>query len=304
VSLTGSILITGGSGTLGQAIVRAAATEHWDCTFTIYSRSELRQAQMRARYPHCRYILGDVRDYDRLAAAVAGHDLVIHAAAMKRVDDCELHPTECYQTNVAGSLNVIRACVQQQVTRCVGIGTDKQVRAETVYGASKLLMAGLFAAADYGVTTFTLARYGNVVASNGSVIPLWRKQAREGRPLTITDRRCTRFWMAESEAVATIVRATELGDGETVVPCMGALSLEDMARMIVDDPDLIEIGRRGTEKLHEDLIHEDEDAMLLEDEGVYIVGNGSTGHRYTSDTAPRLTREQFLAMLHEAEAHE
>lgn len=302
--LSGNILITGGTGTLSTAILKAAERGNWNAQFTLFSRSELRQSQMRQRFPWARYILGDVRDYERLSAAVAGHDLVIHAAAMKRVDECERQPNECYTTNVQGSANVIRACIQHGVKRCIGIGTDKQVRAATVYGASKLLMAGLFAASDYGVTTFTMARYGNVVASNGSVIPLWRKQAKQGQPLTVTDRRCTRFWMAPSDAVAAIVQASQLGDGETYVPRMGALNLMEMAQMIAPGCDTAEIGLRSTEKLHEDLVHEDEPAELDEHQDCYIVGNGTTGHRYTSDTAPRLTRDQFLAMLEEAESYD
>ena len=134
MTLSGNILITGGSGTLGHAIVRAALQEAWDCTFTIYSRSELRQAQMRQKYPNLRYVLGDVRDYDRLSAAVAGHDVVIHAAAMKRIPEAEQQPINCYETNVIGSMNVARACVAGGVRRCVGVSTDKACRAVTAYG--------------------------------------------------------------------------------------------------------------------------------------------------------------------------
>ena len=302
--LSGNILITGGSGTLGHAIVRTALAEQWDCAFTIYSRSELRQAQMRQKHPQLRYVLGDVRDYERLSAAVSGHDLVIHAAAMKRVDDCERHPLECFHTNVFGSANVVRACINAAVKRCVAIGTDKQVRAITSYGASKLLMAGLFATSDYGVTTFSMARYGNVVASNGSVIPLWRKQAANKEPLTITDKRCTRFWMAASDAVELVVRAAQLGDGETYVPRMRSLSLMDMADIIAPGCAVREVGLRSTEKIHEDLIHPDEEAEMDELRDCYIVGNGTTGHSYTSYDAPRLTPQAFRAMLAEAEAHE
>lgn len=304
--LNGNILITGGSGTLGHAIVRTALAEHWDATFTIYSRSELRQAQMRQQYGwgNLRYVLGDVRDYERLSAAVAGHDLVIHGAAMKRVDDCEQHPTECYQTNVQGSANVVRACINAAVKRCVAIGTDKQVRAITTYGASKMLMAGLFSTSDYGVTTFTMARYGNVVASNGSVIPLWRQQAKHGQSLTITDKRCTRFWMAPSDAVAAVVMAAQLGIGETYVPRMRSLSLMEMADIVAPGCAVRETGMRSMEKIHEDLIHPDEEVEMDEERDCYIVGNGRTGHSYTSYDAPRLTPAAFRAMLSEAEAHE
>src|SRR6185503_6109463 len=185
-------------GTLGHAIVRTAEREGWDCSFTIYSRSELRQAQMRMRHPQARYVLGDVRDAERIAAAVAGHDVVIHAAAMKRLPECDAHPAECYQTNIGGSLNVLRACQLHGVGRLIGISTDKACAATTAYGASKLAMEKAYIAAE-GDTICTLLRYGNVVASNGSVVPIWREQARQGKPLTITNRTMTRFWMAPSD---------------------------------------------------------------------------------------------------------
>lgn len=300
MTLTGNILITGGSGTLGQAIVRTALAEHWDCAFTIYSRSELRQAEMRGRYPHCRYVLGDVRDYDRLAAAVAGHDLVIHAAAMKRIPEAEQQPANCIETNVYGSANVVRACIAGGVKRCVGISTDKACAAITTYGASKRMMEGLFQGAIGGPVCFTLVRYGNVVASNGSVIPLWRQQATQGKPLTITDRRMTRFWMSERDAVQCIEHAATAPAGSIYVPRMGALSIEDMAQFVVPGCDTIETGLRSTEKLHEDLVHPFERAT----KGTafyYLRDDGELGHRYTSEIAPRLTKEQFLAMLSEAE---
>lgn len=300
MSISGNILITGGSGTLGHAIIRTALAEKWDATFTIYSRSELRQAEMRGRYPQLRYILGDVRDYDRLAAAVAGHDLVIHAAAVKRIPEAEQQPANCIETNVLGSANVVRACLAGGVARCIGISTDKACAALTVYGASKRMLEGLFQAAPHGATTFTLVRYGNVVASNGSVIPLWRQQSAEGRPLTITDRRMTRFWMGERDAVRTIEHAARLDAGTIYVPKMGALGIEQMAQFIAPGCDLIETGLRSTEKLHEDLIHPFESAIEL-DAGFYLGQHLPGGITYTSQTAPRLTRDQFLAMLSEAD---
>lgn len=307
MALTGNILVTGGSGTLGAAIVRTALAECWDCSFTIFSRSELRQAQMRARFPHLRYVLGDVRDYERLAAAVAGHDLVIHAAAMKRIPECEQHPTECYATNVQGSANVVRACVAGNVKRCIGISTDKACRAITAYGASKLMLEKLFQAAPPEPCTFTLVRYGNVVASNGSVIPIWRQQAKDGKPLTVTEAHATRFWMGESDAVKLIEWASGAACGRIAVPKMQSLSLRDLAEIIAPGGDITETGYRSIEKCHEDLVHEDEPAH--EERSAFLLATNAsahytTGHRYTSDTAPRLSREQFLAMLTEAEAHE
>lgn len=302
MTLTGNVLITGGSGTLGHALVRTAQRDGWDCTFTIYSRSELRQAQMRAMYPHCRYVIGDVRDYDRTAAAVAGHDLVIHAAAMKRIPECEQYPSECYQTNVQGSINVVRACIVGGVKRCIGVSTDKACRAVTAYGASKLMMEKAFLAAPESRCTFTLVRYGNVVASNGSVIPIWRQQASEGKSITITDPAMTRFWMAESDAVKLIQQAYTIVDRAIVVPKMGALSIADMARIVAPDRPHHITGLRSVEKRHEDLVHENE---MADDRisGFILSDRGTTGHRYTSDTAPRLSADQFLAMLEEAESH-
>lgn len=302
MTLTGNILITGGSGTLGQAIIRTAEKERWDCQITVYSRSELRQAELRQRYPRVRTILGDVRDYDRLAAAVAGHDLVIHAAAMKRIPECEQNPTECYQTNVQGSANVVRACLSAGVARCIGISTDKACAAITTYGASKRMMEGLFQAAPRGGTVFTLVRYGNVLASNGSVIPIWRSQAAAGQPLTITDRRMTRFWMTERDAVYVIEQAYIIVDRLIVVPKMAALNVATMASYIAPHSDTVETGLRSTEKLHEDLVSPGE---LAKDHGAgYTLGTGDLGHAYTSDLAPPIDKLTFSTMLAESEVRE
>lgn len=304
MSLSGNILITGGSGTLGHAIVRTAEREGWDAQFTIYSRSELRQSQMRAKHPKCRYVLGDVRDYERTAAAIAGHDLVIHAAAMKRIPECEAQPTECYATNVIGSMNVARACIQHGVTRCIGISTDKACRAVTAYGASKLAMEKLFQAQP-GPCIFTLVRYGNVVASNGSVIPIWRKQAANNEPLTITARYATRFWMAPSDAVRLIVSAAQQVPGSILVPKMKSLALYEMAHIIAPGAAQVDTGLRSIEKIHEDLLHWDEPSDDI-GEHFLIHAGARGGHEYTSDgpSDQQLASDQFLAMLAEAESYD
>jgi UDP-N-acetylglucosamine 4,6-dehydratase len=304
MTITGNILITGGSGTLGHAIVRTALQERWDCSLTIYSRSELRQATMRAQYPQLRYVLGDVRDAERLSAAVAGHDVVIHAAAVKRIPEAEQQPVNCYETNVIGSMNVVRACVAGGVKRCVGVSTDKACRAITAYGASKLAMEKLFQAQQGSACIFTLVRYGNVVASNGSVIPLWRQQANEGKPLTVTDPEMTRFWMGESDAVEVIQEAAKCSAGVIVVPRMRSLSLGEMALIIAPGAELRTIGLRSVEKRHEDLVHTDEPADDPNDDYFYLGPKAFGSMSYTSYDAPRLTPQAFRAMLSEAEAHE
>lgn len=302
MTISGRILITGGSGTLGHAIVRKAMLDAWDCDITIYSRSELNQARMRAKYPNLRYVLGDVRDYDRLSVAIMGHDTVIHAAAMKRIPEAEAQPSECYDTNIDGSRNVARACVAANVGRCIGISTDKACRAITAYGASKLAMEKHFQSQRQFPTTFTLVRYGNVVASNGSVVPLWRKLAEQGRAIKITDSRCTRFWMAESDAVELIEMAADNPHGTILVPKMKKLALVEMARILVPGASMVEVGFRSIEKLHEDLVHPDEEAVEMNRH--FLIGKGSLGRSYTSEHAPDLTPQEFLSMLQEAEENE
>lgn len=302
MSLSGNILITG-AGTLANAIVRTAEAENWNAQFTIYSRSENTQALMKRRYPQCRYVLGDIRDYDRLAAAMTGHSLCLHTAALKRLPECEAQPTECIQTNVIGSMNVARACIAGGVERCVGISTDKACASVSTYGASKRLLESIFTTANGQETIFTLCRYGNVLASRGSVIPLWREQAARGEALTITDARMTRFWMSEDDAVDTVELAAGLQPGEMLVPKMKALSIIEMAAILHPDVPTREIGLRSIEKLHEDLVHFDE--RVLEFPSMCLLSPaGTTGYRYSSDVAPRLSADQFLHMLEIAEANE
>lgn len=299
MSIEGNILITGGAGTLGYAIVQKALIEDWDCDITIFNRSELRQANMKAKYSRLRYILGDVRDYDRLAAAVVGHDVVIHAAAMKRIPDAEEQPTECYQTNVQGSINVARACIAANVPHCVAISTDKACKAVTAYGATKLMMEKMFQAQSHRPTNFHLLRYGNVVASNGSVIPIWRAAAALGKPVKITDVRATRFWMSEEQAVTLIEKALDQPAGLILVPKMGKLSLVDMARLVAPGAQLVEVGMRSCEKLHEDLVHTDEEATDIGNH--YLIGRGYAGLHYTSQEAPDLNQQMFLEWVDESE---
>ena len=300
--LTGNVLITGGTGSLGHAIVRRAKAEGWDCRITIFSRSELLQAQMRAKYPDLRYVLGDVRDAQRVSDAIAGHDVVIHAAAMKRIPECEAMPTECYATNVQGSINVLRACQQHGVGRVVGISTDKACRATTAYGASKLAMEKAFQAMPEGRTRATCVRYGNVVASRGSVIPIWREQAARGEPLTITDPEMTRFWMSINSAVDLVLSGLRAQHGDIWVAKMGALSIQDMIDVAgLGGHQVKVIGLRSDEKMHEDLIHEDEPA-LAGAKFFAINKNGVRGIGYSSRTARKLRGDEFRAMLADAEA--
>lgn len=295
-----NILITGGTGTLGHAIT-SRLYDQAGAGITIYSRSELKQAQMKAKYPRCRYILGDVRDYVTLAAAIAGHDTVIHAAAMKRIPECEAQPGLCHEINVIGSEYVARACVAHNVERCIGISTDKACMPVTVYGASKLLMERLFQSQE-GDTKFVLVRYGNVLESNGSVIPLWRAQAAAGGPLGITDMRMTRFWMAPRDAAACIIQALHFNHGLMLVPKLKSLPISSMAQWVAPGVVVQVIGRRSSERTHEFLISPDEaaDDEYTGGDGFVIDHSGeAAGITYSSETAPQLTRDEFDSMLAE-----
>lgn len=307
--LSGAVLITGGSGTLGHAIVRTAEREAWPCTFTIYSRSELRQVRMKVEHPRCRYILGDIRDFDRLSAAVAGHDVVIHTAAMKHVDLGDQQPGECFAVNCSGSENVIRACMQNGVKRCVGISTDKVARAVTAYGASKLIMEKLLQTAPSEPTIFTATRYGNVVASNGSVLTVWRDMLDRDGYVTATDPDMSRFWLTTDDAVRLILLALEQPAGTVTIPRLPALSMRALRDYFLPDAEFRYAGLRTNEKRHEDLLtpEEAQSVELCIDPrapwGFYRLWpsaqkNGGVSEGYSS-AAPQhtLTKGELLEML-------
>lgn len=295
------VLITGGSGTLGHAIVMKAEREKWGTDFTIYSRSELQLSRMKSRFPYVRTIIGDVRDYDHLRASIAGHDGVIHAAALKRIPECEESPRECFLTNVQGSENVARACTNM-VEWVIGISTDKACRASTTYGASKLMMESIFLAAQRKTreTRFHLVRYGNVVASNGSVIPFWRSKYERKEKLPITDREMTRFWMSPFDAVDIIrVGLLDVGPGLVYVPKVRACKMIALAEQLFPGCELHEVGLRSNEKRHEDLVGVDEETLELNTG--FVIGLGTRGKSYSSSSAEQLLPTEFERMLQEAE---
>lgn len=299
MSLHGNILITG-NGTLTRAILRQAQRERWDAAFTVFSRNESRLAQAKHLFPGVRTVIGDVRDAHAVQAAVAGHEVVIHTAAMKRIPECEQQPSECYATNVGGTEHVARACLHHGVRTAVFISTDKACRASTAYGASKLLGESIWRSQPAGRTAFVGVRYGNVVASNGSVIPIWREQWNHGKLLTVTDMRMTRFWMSPRDAVRLICHAADGQHGDVWIPKMGSLPIVRMAEILCPGARVSESGLRSAEKIHEDLVAIDEPA--IETETHYVLRGGAPlGRAYSSATCPTLARDVFLAMLADAE---
>jgi UDP-N-acetylglucosamine 4,6-dehydratase/5-epimerase len=306
----GKIFLTGGTGSLGTALLRRAESERWDCEFTIFSRDEMKQAETRSQFPRHRYVLGDVRDQDWLRLMMRGHETVVHAGAYKRIPEAEAHPAEAIYTNVIGSLNVAVAAVEAGVNRVVGISTDKAVGAYNCYGHTKGLMEKLFQTANrWGQTRFTLVRYGNVLGSRGSVVPFFRRQAAESGVITLTDPNMSRFWLTLDDAVNLVVMGLEQPPGTILVPRASASSLAVLAEAVAPGARVRVIGIRPGEKMHEQLIHSGE-SMHTHEAGAYfrvwpasnatmMITSLPVGFEYTSDKAPQLTVEQLRAMLGE-----
>lgn len=260
-----SILVTGGTGSFGQAFTRMALAQYAGIRrLVILSRDELKQFEMqqhypRDRFPQLRFFLGDVRDVDRLRRAMEGVDVVIHAAALKQVPAAEYNPFECIKTNVLGAQNVIDACFDSGVTRVVALSTDKAAAPINLYGATKLCSDKLFVAANNmrGTRPIRLAvvRYGNVIGSRGSVIPVFQQRASSGLPLLITDPRMTRFSISLQQGVEIVMRALELMEGgEIFVPKIPSYRILDVAEAVAPGQPVEVIGMRPGEKLHEEMI--------------------------------------------------
>ena len=256
-----NVLITGGTGSLGHAILPRLLKYAAVNKVIIYSRDEMKQWEMNKHFgndPRVRFFIGDVRDKDRLNRALNGVDFVIHAAATKIVPTAEYNPFECIKTNINGAMNVIDACIDNRVKKVVALSTDKASSPINLYGATKLASDKLFVAANSyvgsSITSFCVVRYGNVIGSRGSVIPLFLKQARLGT-LTITDSRMTRFMITLEQGVDLIFEALHdsLG-GEIYVKRIPSMSITDIAKAIDENAKIKFVGIRPGEKLHEQMI--------------------------------------------------
>jgi len=272
-----TILLTGGTGSFGNAFIRRVRAEWPSATIRVFSRDELKQHDMRARIDdtNLRFILGDVRDRDRLKRAANGCDYIVHAAAMKQVPACEYNPFEAVQTNVVGAQNVVDAAIDCGVHRVVALSTDKAVNPVNLYGATKLCAEKIIvqgnAYAASADTRLSCVRYGNVIGSRGSVVPVFQRQREEGR-ITITDDRMTRFWITLDEAVELVFYAMERSrGGEIYIPKIPSMHINDLADAIAPDVPREVTGIRPGEKLHELLLTADEARHAIELDTMYIV---------------------------------
>lgn len=267
-----SILITGGTGSFGRKYVETLLARHSPRKIIVYSRDELKQYEMSQRFsdPRMRYFIGDVRDRDRLIQAMSGVDIVIHAAALKQVPAAEYNPMECIKTNIHGAENVIHAALTNNVARVIALSTDKAASPINLYGATKLASDKLFVAANNlagaGRTQFSVVRYGNVVGSRGSVVPLFLRLIREGADhLPITDPRMTRFWITLQQGVDFVL--TNFGrmyGGEIFVPKIPSVRVVDVAAAMAPSLAHRTVGIRPGEKLHEVMCPADDSHLTLE----------------------------------------
>ena len=315
------ILVTGGTGSFGKKFIEIMLRDYHPTKLIVFSRDELKQHEMRVggfAHPSLRYFIGDVRDLKRLRRAMHGVDVVVHAAALKQVPACEYNPMEAINTNILGSSNVIEAALDMSVKKVLALSTDKAVNPVNLYGTTKLAAEKLFvqsnAYAAGTATRFSCVRYGNVVGSRGSVIPIFIQQRENGK-LTITDDRMTRFWLTLEQGVRFVIRCMEqmLG-GEVFVPKIPSMKILDLANVIAPEAEVEIIGIRPGEKLHEVLIHEDEARSAIEMDDMFVVQPTTElwfghdwqlkgkrlpdGFRYASNSNPDwLTKEQIKDMV-------
>lgn len=277
------VLVTGGTGSFGKKFIKMMLEEYHPAKIIVFSRDELKQHEMRVAgydHPSLRYFIGDVRDEQRLRRAFDGVDVVIHAAALKQVPACEYNPSEAIKTNILGSSNVIDAAIDTGVKRVVALSTDKAVNPINLYGATKLaaekliIQSNAYAAGKNA--RFACVRYGNVVGSRGSVVPVFLKQRETGK-LTVTDERMTRFWISLEQGVRFVIRAAEtMSGGEVFVPKIPSMTVADLARAVAPEAELNYVGIRPGEKLHEVLISEDEARQTIELDDMFVVQPAET----------------------------
>jgi UDP-N-acetylglucosamine 4,6-dehydratase len=275
-----SVLVTGGTGSFGKKFAEIMLRDFHPRRLIVFSRDELKQHEMRLVYPDTdgspvRYFIGDVRDKERLSRAFDGVDVVVHAAALKQVPACEYNPFEAVQTNVVGAKNIIDAAIDQGVKKVMALSTDKAVNPVNLYGATKLCAEKLFvqgnAYAGGRETRFSCTRYGNVVGSRGSVIPVFRKQ-RECGKITVTDERMTRFWITLDQGVDFVIRCIEqMQGGEVFVPKIPSMRILDLAEAVAPGCAVEFMGIRPGEKLHEALLSRDESRHAVELDDMFVI---------------------------------
>lgn len=308
-----NILVTGGTGSIGSEIVRLVL-QYNPKVVRILSRDESKQFELEQEIGHLdnvRFLIGDVRDKSRLQRAFEGIDIVFHAAAMKHVPACEYNPFEAVKTNVMGTQNVIDAALDNGIEKVISISTDKAASPINTMGATKLLAEKLIIDANYykgsRKTVFSCVRFGNVMGSRGSVIPLFAKQIKNGGPVTVTDPEMTRFMMSIPQAVNLVFKATTMAKGgEIFIFKMPVVKLGDLAQVMVEslapkygyrseDIEIINIGIRNGEKMYEHLMNLEEAFYAYETEDMYIVLNKTISSDYSLEGVKKAAQQSYAS---------
>ncbi|MFL1676570.1 SDR family NAD(P)-dependent oxidoreductase [Paenibacillus dendritiformis] len=304
------ILIIGGTGTIGTGLLDCLLAYN-PAVIRVFSRDEYKQFKLQQQYreySNIRYLIGDVRDYPRVVRAMEDIDYVFHAAAMKHVPACEYNPFEAVQTNIIGTQNVIQASLECSVSKVIFTSTDKAIAPTNTYGASKLMAERLISAAQYQAgskeTVFAAVRFGNIMGSRGSVIPLFIKQISENRKLTLTSSKMSRFMMTLDQATNLTLRAMELArGGEVFVLKMPVIKILDLAEVLIQEVSTLlgfqhsnviidEIGLRAGEKLYEELMSEEEATMSLEIPDMFIIPSPYL-KKHSYDNAGRAKKSSY-----------
>lgn len=267
-----SILITGGTGSFGHQFIQTLLERYTPSRIVVFSRDELKQFEMQQRFPQpvMRFFIGDVRDGARLRQAMRGIDYVVHAAALKQVPAAEYNPMECIKTNIHGAENVIAAALDNEVKKVIALSTDKAANPANLYGATKLCSDKLFVAANNiaggHATRFAVVRYGNVVGSRGSVVPVFKQLLAQGATeLPVTDTRMTRFWITLEQGIEFVIRSFErMYGGEIFVPKIPSMRILDLVESLAPNLPIKAIGIRPGEKLHEIMCPADDSHLTLE----------------------------------------
>lgn len=314
-----TILVTGGAGSFGQKFTEIALKEHNVKTVRIYDHDELAEVEMERRFqdPRVRFFIGEVRDRDRLGRAMHGVDLVVHAAALKHIPVCEYNPSEAVKTNIGGASNVIDAAIENEVALVMNISTDKAVQPVNLYGAAKMVAEKLFVQSNSYAggrnMRLSCARYGNVLASSGSIIPLFLEQSKKGE-ITITDERMTRFWITLDQGVHFVIGCIErMMGGEIFIPKIPSMKVVDLAEVLAPGVKQRIVGIRPGEKLHEVLMVSEEARHAKEFDNYFVIepefnfwnkDNGKEGKplpqdfSYASNTNKEwITEEQMQEIL-------
>jgi UDP-N-acetylglucosamine 4,6-dehydratase len=285
-----TVLITGGTGSFGKAFVSDLLKNHDPKKVIVFSRDELKQFDMKNQFSEdsrLRFFIGDVRDKDRLMRAFANVDFIIHAAALKQVDTGEYNPREFILTNIIGSQNVVDAAIDSGVNKVIALSTDKASSPINLYGATKLTADKLFTSANVysanSSTSFSVVRYGNVMGSRGSIIPMFKELAAKGMKIPITDKRMTRFWITLEQAVKFVQAAFgEMNGGELYVPRIPSMKIIDLVAAVAPGSETIEIGIRPGEKLHEEMISPDDSRRTVKLKDKYVISPVHPDWAYTA----------------------